>query len=281
LGVKPTIIIGENQRRDTMTIFRNIENWAGDKANLLEKVSHVDSDGNLISSYEELRDKPLINGVVLQGDLTLDELNIQEKGDFALREEVEILEKDIEENLTKKVADIEEAVPTKVSELENDKGYLITEEDPTVPGHVKDIKLADITRWNAKSDFSGSYNDLINKPTNLLTKEEGMAGVAEAKKYADDKVAALVDGAPGTMDTLNELASALNDNKDVVAVLNDAMVDKANIKDLKAVAFSGSYNDLIDKPTINDFDNDFVTKEYVDELVGDINLILSTLTEVK
>ena len=84
-----------------MTIFRNIENWTGDKANLVEKVSHVDSDGNTISSYEELRDKPLINNVVLQGDLTLDELNIQEKGDYALKEEVELLEKDIEEKENK------------------------------------------------------------------------------------------------------------------------------------------------------------------------------------
>jgi hypothetical protein len=264
-----------------MTIFRNIENWTGDKANLVEKVSHVDSDGNIISSYEELRDKPLINSVVLQGDLTLDELNIQEKGDYALREEVELLEKDIEENLTKKLAEVEEALPAKVSELENDLGYLTVEEDPTVPGHVKDIKQADINSWNAKSEFSGNYNDLTNKPTNLMTKEEGAAGVSEAKRYADDKIAALVDGAPGTMDTLNELSVALKENADVVSVLNDAMADKANTKDLKTVAFSGSYNDLTDKPTINDFDNDFATQEYVDGLVGDINSILSTLTEVK
>lgn len=82
-------------------------------------------------------------------------------------------------------------IPTKVSDLENDKGYLTsvpsdyktktendilyqskgnyltsyTESDPTVPSHVKNIKSTDISNWNNKSNFSGSYNDLTNKPT--------------------------------------------------------------------------------------------------------------------
>jgi hypothetical protein len=40
-----------------------------------------------------------------------------------------------------------------------------TETDPTVPSHVKSIKATDISNWNSKSTFSGSYNDLTNKPT--------------------------------------------------------------------------------------------------------------------
>ena len=57
--------------------------------------------------------------------------------------------------------------PTKVSAFTNDSGYLTsyTETDPTVPSHVKSIKSTDITNWNNKSNFSGSYNDLTDKPT--------------------------------------------------------------------------------------------------------------------
>lgn len=40
-----------------------------------------------------------------------------------------------------------------------------TEIDPTVPSHVKNITQQDITNWNNKSNFSGNYNDLTNKPT--------------------------------------------------------------------------------------------------------------------
>ena len=39
------------------------------------------------------------------------------------------------------------------------------EQDPTVPSHVKSISTSDISKWDSKSDFSGDYNDLTNKPT--------------------------------------------------------------------------------------------------------------------
>lgn len=57
------------------------------------------------------------------------------------------------------------AIPSKVSELENDSGFLSSETDPSVPDHVKNITEDNITAWNGKSDFSGSYNDLTDKPT--------------------------------------------------------------------------------------------------------------------
>lgn len=42
--------------------------------------------------------------------------------------------------------------------------YLTEEQDPTVPSYVKTITEQNITDWNNKSDFSGSYNDLTNLP---------------------------------------------------------------------------------------------------------------------
>ena len=58
-------------------------------------------------------------------------------------------------------------VPTNISAFTNDAGYIkgYTETDPTVPGHVKNITTTDILNWNNKSNFSGNYNDLSNKPT--------------------------------------------------------------------------------------------------------------------
>ncbi len=38
------------------------------------------------------------------------------------------------------------------------------ETDPTVPKHVKQITEEDINNWNNKSEFSGNYEDLDNKP---------------------------------------------------------------------------------------------------------------------
>lgn len=58
-------------------------------------------------------------------------------------------------------------IPTKTSDLTNDSGFITgyTETDPTVPSHVKNITSSDISNWNSKSNFSGNYNDLNNKPT--------------------------------------------------------------------------------------------------------------------
>lgn len=57
-------------------------------------------------------------------------------------------------------------IPTRTSQLTNDSGYITSETDPVFtasPAH--DITAQDITDWDNKSDFSGSYTDLTNKPT--------------------------------------------------------------------------------------------------------------------
>jgi len=59
-------------------------------------------------------------------------------------------------------------VPTNVSAFTNDAGYITgyTETDPIFAASAAyNISNSDITNWNNKSDFSGDYNDLSNKPT--------------------------------------------------------------------------------------------------------------------
>ena len=60
-------------------------------------------------------------------------------------------------------------VPTKVSELQNDAGYLTQHQDISdLTAHTSDntihITADERTKWNKKSDFSGNYNDLSDKP---------------------------------------------------------------------------------------------------------------------
>lgn len=158
------------------------------------------------------------------------------------------------------------------------------------------VSASEKSAWNAKSDFSGSYEDLTNKPelfsgsyndltdtptipdvSGFETKTDAAAKLEEAKTYADNKVAGLVGSAPETLNTLEELATAIAENEDVVETLNSAIGTKVNASDLAAVATSGSYNDLEDKPTIptvptnvSSFTNDAgyltaVPSEYVTE----------------
>ncbi len=55
-----------------------------------------------------------------------------------------------------------------------------------------------------------------------------------AKAYADKKVAGLVGGAPETLDTLKEVADALEANADVVEALDTAIGTKASMEALQA-----------------------------------------------
>ena len=67
------------------------------------------------------------------------------------------------------------------------------------------------------------------------------------KDYVDNSIAELVDEAPETLNTLNELAAALKDNADIVDVLNqsisskqDTLVSGTNIKTINGNSLLGS-----------------------------------------
>ena len=51
-------------------------------------------------------------------------------------------------------------------------------------------------------------------------------------EYTDNKIAELIDSAPDTMNTLGELATAIQDNTEVVEILNEAIGNKANKDEL-------------------------------------------------
>ena len=97
---------------------------------------------------------------------------------------------------------------------------------------------------------------------------------AATKKYVDDEIAGLIDGAPAILDTLNELAAALGDDTDVVTGLATSIGNKV----LKAgdsmsgnLDFGGTNKVTgLATPTST---TDAATKDYVD---GEINTLDST-----
>ena len=187
-------------------------------------------------------------------------------------------------------------VPTKTSDITNDSGFItandipdVTETDPTVPAWAKAASKPSYTYDEisgkptlATVATSGSYNDLSNKPTlfsgsyNDLTDKPTIPSVAglASETYVNQKVADLVNSAPTTLDTLGEVATAIQNNASTVEALNSAIGNKANATDVTALTtrvstaetnitslqsgkadkselFSGSYNDLTDKPTLS------------------------------
>ena len=182
----------------------------------------------------------------------------------------------------------------------------------TVNSHISntDIHVTDAEReaWNARSDFSGDFNDLINAP-NITEDESGEVVYADedgniiarinadgfkttkvsannveingksVTTIIDERVAAMVDSAPEALNTLNELAGALGDDPNFATTIAQQIGEKANQSDLATHTgnttvhitsaertawnaksnFSGSYNDLTNKPTIPTVNNATLT----------------------
>lgn len=130
-------------------------------------------------------------------------------------------------------------VPTKLSELTDDSTHRLTTD-------------TEKKKWNAKSDFSGSYNDLTNKPI-IPSKLAQLAEDANHRLTSDaDK---------NKWNAKSDFSGSYNDltNKPSIPSKLSQMTDDATHRvvtdsdktrwDNKS-DFNGSYNSLNDKPTI-------------------------------
>jgi hypothetical protein len=81
----------------------------------------------------------------------------------------------------------------------------------------------------------------------------------DTSAQVDAKISNLVNGAPGALDTLNELAAAMGDDANFASSMTNALSLKANASSLASVATSGSYNDLSNKPSIPTVNNGTIT----------------------
>ena len=103
---------------------------------------------------------------------------------------------------------------------------------------------------------SVAFADLTTTPTTVAG--YGIADVytkTETDSAVSTAVSDLVGDAPALLDTLSELADAINDDADFLTTLNSNIALKANTADLTTVATTGSYDDLSNKPDIADLDD--------------------------
>ena len=100
-------------------------------------------------------------------------------------------------------------------------------------------KASDVYAWakaSTKPTYTKSEVGLTNvdntsdtsKPVSTAQQTAIDAAYTNANKYTDKKVAELIGSAPETMDTLEEVAAAIQENKDVETALNEAIGKKAN-----------------------------------------------------
>lgn len=79
-------------------------------------------------------------------------------------------------------------------------------------------------------------NDVVLTAADVGADVAGAAAEAleSANAYTDSEIADLINSAPTTLDTLGEIATAMQENADVVAALDTAIGSKANTSDLSS-----------------------------------------------
>ena len=147
-------------------------------------------------------------------------------------------------------------IPIKTSELYNDNQFI----------SAKEQSLTDEEKLQARenigagtSNFSGDYEDLINKPyipsyDNVPTKD-----------YIDEKISDLVNSAPETLDTLGEIASALEENEDVISTLNSVVSNKVD----KVAGKGLSTNDFTNEDKTNLEENSLARHSHTNKSILD------------
>ena len=209
--------------------------------------------------------------------------------------------------------------PTNVSAFTNDSGYItdytvtsadvtahqgnitITESQISDLAHTTTLPYANITGTPDLSSYATiTYVD--NEIANVTVDLTGYA----TESYVGNAVANLVDSAPATLDTLNELASALGNDASFSTTVTTALGNRLRVDTnaqgltsgqqanavtnlgLATVATSGAYSDLSGTPTVvSAFTNDAgyitdglsnVVEDTTPQLGGDLDVNSNAIT---
>lgn len=131
-------------------------------------------------------------------------------------------------------------------------GYGITDAATSAQGALADTALQPNTAFDVKGSVFGDDSTLLVDAVNSTINWNVISGapVFATETFVNNAVAGLVDTAPETLNTLNELAAALGDDPNFATTISTQLGQKVDSISLTAVAYSGSYNDLTDTPTI-------------------------------
>lgn len=219
-------------------------------------------------SYKSLTDKPYIPSIEgLASEEYVDEAieNLQLPSNLATIEDIPThvseLENDSEFITKTELEDknyliyddvthfaLKEEVPTKISELENDSDFAKLTD---LHGHnnkdvIDSITEEKIAQW--ENHFSGDYNDLKNKPKNLITQGEleSKGYITEADVEGLNKVVSS-DTEPTNSNIILWINTSQSQSTEIVARIKDDLVNKETTWSSEKISNSmlEKYNDLL------------------------------------
>ena len=137
-------------------------------------------------------------------------------------------------------------IPTKTSDLTNDSGFITSS---ALTGYATETWVTN----QGYSTFSGSYNDLTNKPDLSIYE---LAADAFSGDYNDLINKPTIPVVPTNISAFTNdsgyITSSALTGYATESWVSTELLDYVELSDLATVATSGSYNDLTNKPTIPD-----------------------------
>lgn len=165
------------------------------------------------------------------------------------------------------------AIPTKVSAFTNDAGYLneipddsvgLNQLDSTIVSALNNINNKANTADLAAVAFSGSYNDLTNKPTipakiSDLTNDSGFITSADYASSATGGVVKITNAFGTTMSESGEVKGVVVSGTDYPAMWNDAIVSKGTLENALSTKRFATLSDVPTKTSELTNDSKFVS----------------------
>ena len=203
-------------------------------------ISSLGSQGGVTTDYKELGNKPKINNVVLDGILTLDELNIQEKGEYITEEK--LLQKGY---LT--------SIPS---------GY-ITEEELQAEQFLKTVPDTYFT--DEQNELKYATKEELGTKQSLLTAGDNI-NIVNDEELNTSTISAIIPEEYITETELSEydfvtnekLTSKLKEKQNTILAgdnikmtLNSDGTYTISAIDSKSTTVINSYNSLVNKPILN------------------------------
>jgi len=106
----------------------------------------------------------------------------------------------------------------------------------------KNVNQTTRFKKSIRLDSGANLKDEIDMNDNKITEVATCTSGADAanKTYVDGQITALIGGAPGALDTLNELAEAINDDDDYSAAVTTALGTKVATTSAQALGSAGN-----------------------------------------
>ena len=246
----PTLDV--NQLTDTTNLLADIDGLTADSAN---SIVYLDAGWHFLPSTDIQQDL---------GSLTNRFKDLYLSGNTIYMDEAQ-LSTDNVGNLFFNGKDVfdfahQKNKPSRLSEFQNDSKFVSDEQ-----------LIAKIQ--NDLANLKVDYSTIVGLPD---------LSVYETSVNVDAKIAAVLGTiSTETLDTIGELANAINNDADYFTTISSGLNAKANVADLSTVATTGSYNDLADLPiatAVERFKINYATDGSVQSISDTTGGIVATVT---